>query len=95
MVECAYFGCDNVFEPNTKKRQKYCSPECSVRANNARAMDDYHRRKEIMSDPYRKCATVGCPTILRRTNEGEYCDPCITQRKVDREKKFRDMVMGK
>lgn len=94
MVECAFSGCGNTFEPNVKKRQKYCSSQCSVRANNQKAMREYHERKNIMSDGPRVCSTVGCPTILRRTNHGEYCDPCVAQRKVNQQKNFRNLVMG-
>lgn len=91
---CAYSGCEKEFEPNTKKRQKYCSHECSVRANNEKAMREYHERKRIMDDPNRKCATVGCPTILRKTNTGKHCDPCRESIRVLEEERFRRMVLG-
>lgn len=89
---CANEGCQNTFEGNSKKNQKYCSYECSVRANNRRSMERYNERKRIMDTPRRKCATVGCPTILRRSNTGKYCDPCTEQAKEDRLKGFRDSV---
>lgn len=91
---CAYSGCDNEFEPNSKRRQKYCSYECSVKANNERAMAKYNERKKLLGTPQRKCATVGCPTILRKTNLGKYCDPCINQRKQNEKQNFRNLVMG-
>lgn len=91
---CAFSGCDNEFTPNSKKNQKYCSYECSVKANNQRLTERYHRRKEILDTPKRKCATVGCPTILRRTNVGEYCDPCQQRAEDQRKKAFRRLVLG-
>jgi hypothetical protein len=94
MLVCAYSGCDNEFEPNAKRSKKYCSYECSVKANNQRAMEKYNERKRLLQEPQRKCATVGCPTILRRTNTGKYCDPCLNQRQESEKKGFRDMVLG-
>ena len=94
MTVCAFSGCNNEFEPNGKKTKKYCSYECSVRANNQRQMERYYKQKELMSEPRRKCATVGCPTILRKTNTGRYCDPCLNQRKELEKKSFREMVIG-
>ena len=92
---CAYSGCDNEFEPNSKKNQKYCSTACSVKANNRRAMDKYNERKRILDTPRRVCATVGCPTILRKTNLGKYCDPCLQQQREDEKRNFRNLVLGK
>lgn len=92
---CAYSGCDNEFVPNSKKNQKYCSTACSVKANNQRAMDKYNERKKILGTPRRKCATVGCPTILRRTNLGKYCDPCQQQQKDNEKQNFRNLVLGR
>lgn len=94
MVVCAYSHCENEFEPNVQKRQKYCSSECSVRANNEKAMREYHERKRVMEDPNRKCQTVGCPTILRRTNTGKYCDACKGARKESEKRSFRNLVLG-
>lgn len=90
---CANEGCGNTFEDNAKRNQKYCSMECSVKANNRRSMERYNERKRIMGIPRRKCATVGCPTILRKTNTGEYCDPCTEQTKEAKLKDFRSAVL--
>lgn len=94
-MKCAFSGCDNEFTPNAKKNQKYCSYKCSVDANNQRAMEKYHERKKLLGTPKRECATPGCATILRKTNEGKYCDPCITQRTENEKKDFRNMVIDR
>ena len=94
MVVCAFDGCDKEFKPNSKKNQKYCSYECSVRANNKRAMEKYNERKRLLDSPKRKCATVGCPTILRKTNMDKYCDPCQNARREAEKKSFRELVLG-
>lgn len=83
-----------MFEPNVKRKQKYCSQACSVRANNARSIQRYNRRKEMLSNPRRVCANAGCNTILRRDNEGTVCESCSAASKRDQEKSFRDMVLG-
>lgn len=93
---CAYSKCGKEFTPKSPNRnQKYCSYECSVKANNQRAMDKYNERKKLLQDPKRKCATPGCGTILRRTNVGKYCDPCQEQHRANEKEAFRNMVLGK
>ena len=94
MVKCAFSGCDNMFSPNVTKKQKYCSSECSVRANNMRNVERHKRRKEVLRQPKRKCKTIGCPTLLRKTNFSDYCDACERKEKDEKVKAFREAILN-
>lgn len=79
MVTCAFDECENEFEPS-RPNQKYCSSDCTVRANNKRAMARYNRRKQLRASGGRRvCATPGCGTVLRKGNDSDYCGPCEKQ----------------
>ena len=94
MVICAFEGCDNAFEPNIARKQKYCSSQCSVRANNKKNIERNRKKKALLGHPKRKCATIGCPTILRKANDGKYCDACELRPTKKIQEDFRRMVMN-
>lgn len=92
---CALEGCNNILGPEARHGQKYCSTECTKRANNDRAIARYHERKRLTeSGERRECATKGCKTIIRRTSESEYCDPCLGRAEFLRKQEIRRKILG-
>lgn len=96
MVECAFDECNNTFDPaKTRQGQKYCSVSCTRKANNKRGLERYYKRKEmIASGERRECKSPHCKTIVRRTSESEYCDPCINRSRAIRRDEIRSKILG-
>lgn len=85
-VECAFDECSLTFDKNyARPNQKYCSSDCTVKANNKRAMERYNRRKaQRLAGGKRICATKGCGTILRKNNTDLHCGACEKRRQLER-----------
>lgn len=89
-ARCAYDGKEFV---RRRPNQKYCSAECTKRANNQRAMARYNRRKALkQSGAVRVCATPDCNTILRKSNEGDYCGACELRQRLEQIEAIRRSV---
>lgn len=90
LKECAYEGCSNTFEPS-RHNQRYCSPECSTKANNAKILKKYHERKARLNGGRRVCKTPGCMTPLSKYNDSDICHACdLKQREARRQKMLRE-----
>lgn len=86
VVECAYEHCENKFDPQGKHGRKYCSAECSTKANNAKILKKYHERRARLKGGRRICSTPGCSTPLSRYNDDDICNACdIKKREEHRE----------
>jgi hypothetical protein len=92
MRVCSRQGCDNPIPEDAARSRKYCSQQCSIKANNQKAMDRYNERKDRLRGK-NICATVGCGTVLRRNNASKYCEGCLrTQRELREKDKIGRMI---
>lgn len=90
LKECAYEFCQNEFVP-TRHNQRYCSTECSTKANNAKILKKYHERKARLAGGRRICKTPGCMTPLSKYNDKEICNACdLRQREEKRQNMLKE-----
>jgi hypothetical protein len=88
---CAYAGCDKKFE-STRHNQKYCTEECSRKANNEKILKRYHERRARLSGNVRVCAEMDCDTRLSRYNPDTICNKCQRKKKDARRKQILDSL---
>lgn len=94
MVECAFDECSNTFAPG-RKGQRYCSASCTRKANNKRGIERYYKRKKQIEDGSRRvCANPNCSTVVRKTSESDFCDPCINRAEFKRQVELRRRILG-
>lgn len=80
---CANEDCENVFEPQVHNAI-YCSVECRKVVTNKNVLDKYYEKKERKSNKKRICKNKNCKTILSIYNEEDICEPCKTERLINR-----------
>lgn len=80
---CANPNCAIEFEPQVHNAI-YCSVDCRKIITNQNVLDRYYERKERRSSKKRVCKNTGCTTILSRYNDENICEPCKTNRLIDR-----------
>lgn len=88
VVECAYEHCHNTFDTGGKHGRKYCSPECSTKANNAKILKKYHERKARLKGGRRVCKMPGCLTPLSKYNDMDICNACYMKEQEDKRSKL-------
>lgn len=94
-LTCAFDECDNKLDKPYRRGQKYCSIECTKKANNKRAMERYRRRKALLGqDGRRVCATPGCTTLLRRTSFEDYCEACRHREEFLKKERVRRRILN-
>jgi hypothetical protein len=80
---CANQECQMLFEPQVHNAI-YCSVDCRKVVTNKNVLERYYEKKERRSDKKRVCKTQGCGTILSMYNDESICEPCKTERLINR-----------
>lgn len=93
-TQCAFDECDKVFTP-WRHGQKYCSAECTKKANNKRAVARYHKRRQDIAEGVKRiCKIPGCRTVLRKGSDEDICDPCLNRDHYQRKVDIRRRILG-
>lgn len=80
---CANEDCEKTFEPQVHNAV-YCSVECRKVVTNKNVLDKYYEKKERKANKKRICKNKDCKTILSMYNEEDICEPCKTERLINR-----------
>lgn len=84
--ECANPECDEFFEPRVHNAI-YCGDECRRIETNRKVLEKYYENKDRIESNKkneRRCRNEDCTTILSRYNEESICEPCKTERLINR-----------
>lgn len=83
---CANPECQRAFTPKVHNAI-YHDDECRRVVTNQKVLDKYYEkkeRKEHNRTTKRVCVEDGCDTILSRYNDEDICEPCKTERLINR-----------
>ncbi len=80
---CANEECKKSFSPNVHNAI-YCSAECRRVETNKKVLEKYYEKKEKKAAKKRICINRGCKTILSSYNPEDICEPCQTERLIQR-----------
>lgn len=61
----------------------YCSSECRKIVTNKKLLENYYKKKENKNSK-RRCKNEGCSTVLSIYNKEDICEPCKTERYIQR-----------